>query len=484
MKTFLASSVAAAMMLSNAPSASSGDLRLVEAAKHADWTSARVRLRAGADVNERHLDGSTALLWAVYHDSVEVVQHLLAIGADVNAANEYGQTPLSIACQQRNVSLARRLLEAGANPNHAGSNAETALMAVADMGASRVDLVKLLVAYGADVNAREATGGQTALMWAAVRDDVAIANALIDAGADIGAATKAGSTPLHFAAQQGALSVAQLLLERGADPNATLTVRQIDQETQAYVEVLTNVTPLWLAMTIRHEELGALLLRHGANPNAGHYRNIPPLHFAVLGGMTSLTKALLAYGADPNGRAPVTAFPPQGAEENLIGHKTFYLMPVGATPLLVAAQNRDPSTMRLLLDAGADPGLAADDGTTPLMTAAGVSDQRYRLPAPRQQPDAARALEAVKVALATGAAINAANESGQTALHGAAGSRLREVVEFLIESGANAAAENSSGLTPLDVAERDVVGTSGAQRQQAETIAALLRKVSTPSTVR
>src|SRR6202008_2119294 len=110
--------------------------------------------------------------------------------------------------------------------------------------------------------------------------DLPVAKALVAAGADIQAATRAGSRPLHFAVQQGALPVAKLLLEAGADPNATMTVRQVDQEAQAYGEVLTGVTPLWLATTIRDEALGALLLEHGANPNAGQYRGISPLHFA------------------------------------------------------------------------------------------------------------------------------------------------------------------------------------------------------------
>jgi ankyrin repeat protein len=460
------------------------DLRLVEAARRNDFTAVQSLLQAGADVNARHPDGSTALTWAAYHDNAALAERLIAAGADVSAASEYGQTPLSVACHNRNTALVERLLDAGANPNTASPTGETVLMAVADMGTSEIALARLLIAHGADVNTRETTKGQTALMWASVQGDLPIARMLVTAGADVHARTSAGSTPLHFAVQRGAMPVAQFLLETGANPNATLTIRQIDQETQAYVEVLADVTPLWLATTIRHEALADLLLQHGANPNAGQYRNIPPLHFAVQGGMTDFARSLLAHGADPNARTPVTALPPKGAEENLIGHKTFYLMPVGATPFFLAAQMRDPALMHVLLDAGADPRIAAADGTTPLMAAAGVVDDRFRQPAPRQRPDAKHILEAVTLALSNGGRIDAANESGQTALHGAVAARSSALVEFLIDQGARIDAENASGLTPIDIAERDMAGATESQRLQLEAIAARLTNAAAPSTTR
>jgi ankyrin repeat protein len=474
MKRHIAYAFGIALLARPPLAVASTETGLVDAARRNDSEVARSLLNEGTDVNARHPDGSTALTWATYHDNVELVDRLIAAGANVNAASEYGETPLSVACANRNLVLARRLLHAGADPNSANPSGETVLMAVADMGTGEVALAALLIAGGANVDARETTKGQTALMWAAVRGDLPVAEILIAAGADIHARTTAGSTPLHFAVQQGALPVAQLLLEKGADPNATLTIRQIDQETQAYVEVLASVTPLWLATTIRHEALAELLLRHGADPNAGQYRNIQPLHFAVQGGMVKFVESLLAYGADPDARAPLTAFPPRGAEENLIGHKTFYLMPVGATPFFIAAQIRDPAMMRALLNAGANPRIVAADGTTPLMAAAGVVDERYRQPAPRQRPQPEHILEAVALALSHDGAINAANELGQTPLHGAAGTRSSALVQFLIDKGADVAAENASSLTPLDIAERDLAGATGAAREQAERVVALL----------
>lgn len=466
-----------ALLLAARADAAGADTRLVDAARRADWTSALALIDKGANVNARHADGSTPLTWAVYHDVPAAVDRLIAAGADVNAANEYGETPLSVACQNRSTATALRLLKAGANPNVANADGETVLMAVADMGANNLDLATLLIAHGADVNARAGSTGQTALMWAAVHGDLPVVKALLAAGADIHASTRAGSRPLHFAVQQGALPVAKLLLEAGADPNATMTVRQVDQEAQAVGEILSGVTPLWLATTIRHEELGTLLLEHGANPNAGQYRGIPPLHFAVQGRMETLTKALVAHGANVNARAPQTAYPPKGGEENLIGHKTFYLMPVGATPFYLAAQIRAPDTMRLLLAAGADPSIPDDDATTPLMAAAGVTDPRFRQPAPRRRASPEEILDAVTLALAHGNAINDTNDLNLTALHGAAALRTSALVELLLDRGANPGIWSTYGQRPLEVAERDgrFVPDPG-QRQQVDRILELLRR--------
>lgn len=309
----------------------------------------------------------------------------------MNAANDNGETPLSLSVQSRNAALVEKLLKAGANPNVAKPSGETALMTAARVGAGQV--VMVLTARGANVNARETMKGQTALMWAVARKHLPVVEALLAAGADVNAASTGGSTALHFAVQQGDVAAAKLLLPAGADTNATMTVRQIDDVTQPYVETVENITPLSLAITIcqaevprqgdvyraakafscpRQEELGAALLDSGANANVADGSGIPILHSAVRARMTNLVKALLAHGATPNVQVPKTAVR-QAPEGHVLSLKLFFALPVGATPFYVAAQTRNPELMRVLLAAGADPQIPADDKTTPLMVAAGVA---------------------------------------------------------------------------------------------------------------
>ena len=103
--------------------------------------------------------------------------------------------------------------------------------------------------------------------------------------------------------------------------------------------------------------------------------------------------------------------------------------------------------MSLLAELGADPLLANEDNTTPLMVAAGVGTQ-----SPGEDPGTEpEVLEAVKVALALGGELDAVDDNGETAMHGAAYKHLPGVVTFLADQGARVEVwnrENARGWTP------------------------------------
>lgn len=168
--------------------------------------------------------------------------------------------------------------------------------------AGRMDVVKLLLARGADPNAH-ASIPQPPLRLAVEAGEAGIARALLDAGADVNGAGSSGETSL-FVIPWDRIDLAELLLAHGADPNAHM------QDGQT---VLTRAVG-------RSPELVELLLASGADPN---------LHFR--GGETALDKAirarsenrkriveaLLARGADPRilddfGHSPIDAARAQG----------------------------------------------------------------------------------------------------------------------------------------------------------------------------
>jgi ankyrin repeat protein len=98
----------------------------------------------------------------------------------------------------------------------------------------------------------------------------------------------------------------------------------------------------------------------------------------------------------------------------------------------MAARTADLELMRLLLELGADPLLANDDNTTPLLAAAGVGTQ-----SPGEDPGTDdEALQAVRLALELGNDVNAVDKNGETAMHGAAYKHLTSVVQFLVDKGA------------------------------------------------
>ena len=128
----------------------------------------------------------------------------------------------------------------------------------------------------------------------------------------------------------------------------------------------------------------------------------------------------------------------------------------GATPLWVAAyaSNRSDNTeiVQALLEAGADQHLTSDDGTTPLMAAAGLGRCTYRPREPRG-PRASSAEEAVRVLVEAGADVNAVNEADFTALHAAAFRGQNEVVSYLVEQDAAVDARDFRGRTAYRIAE-------------------------------
>ena len=115
---------------------------------------------------------------------------------------------------------------------------------------------------------------------------------------------------------------------------------------------------------------------------------------------------------------------------------------------------RSPALQALetLLAAGADLTLTSDDGTTPLMVAAGLGRCTFNPNINRgaRSPDAEAA---VTMLLDAGADVNAVNEGDFTALHGAAFRGLNEVIQILVDRGANINARDYRGRTAFRIAE-------------------------------
>jgi ankyrin repeat protein len=433
----------------------SADTRLADAAKRADWAAVR-ELTNKADVDAKRADGSTALHWAVYHDDLETVRALLGTGADIAVRNRYGVAPISVACTNGSPAVVQALLEAGADANMQLPGGESALMSCARTG--RVETVRALIRAGADVRAKEGSG-QTALHWAAAEGHVSVVELLIEHGADFRSPLPSGYTPFLFAVREGRIEVVKSLLKAGVSPNETVrrdgSAAKVSQG-QGWPRAGTSA--LTLAALNAHLELGALLLDAGADPNH-HGAGYGPLHVVTWirkpgrgdndpapdgsGRVTSLefVKKLIAKGADPNLRM-----------SKKIGVGMTSLNTSGATAFLLAARTGDAELMRLLASLGADPKIPTEDNATPLIVAAGLGTRSPGEDAGTE----AEVLEAVAAALELGNEIDAADNNGETAMHGAAYKNLPAVVEFLASKGARIEVwnrKNRFGWTPLTIAE-------------------------------
>ena len=455
--------------------AATGDLRLIQAVKNKDIKLVRLLLKQRADVNASQGDGATALHWAAYVDDLTSADLLIRSGASVNAVNDDGATPLHLACTNRSAPMVERLLAAGANANAKLLNGETALMTCSRTG--DVKAVKALLVHGAEVNAKEPEHDQTALMWAAAQSHPEVVGLLLEFGARfrdrsriypqtvVGEQTqragreelnytvlKGGSTPLLFAARVGDVESAKLLLAAGADPNDSLA---------------DGTSALVLAAHSGHGNVGAALLEKGADPNAMG-SGYTALHAAVLRSDLNLVKALLAHGANPNLRMTKgTPVRRDTTDYNLLAPL------IGSTPYLLAAKFLEPAIMQALVAGGADPKLTMPNAATPLMLAAGmgsIANESRRgiavIDFGKVEPES-RVLEAVTAAVSLGADVNAANQTGDTALHSAASQGYDSVVQFLADHGAEVNVKNKRGLTPLAAAL-----TAGGRRRRAAAVAA------------
>jgi ankyrin repeat protein len=465
---------AAIVLLTLVRSSAAEDLRLLDAVKRQDEAGVRLLIKQHVDSEARQSDGTTALHWAAHRNNLGIALALLRAGATVNVANELGVTPLVLAGENGNGDMVAAFLEAGANPNVLTLAGESPLMAAARSGS--VPAVAALLKRGANPNAAERTRGQTALMWAVAAQQPGAVRLLLAAGADVNARTASnprlvytgfryitspppessntvvevnlgGFSPILFAAQQGNVEVATLLLDAGANKNDQSGLGQ---------------TALIVAAHSNHADLVRLLLDRGADPNAGAAGH-SALHAAVLRGNVEAVKMLLAAKADPNARItkgePVRKY---GQEYALTANLK------GATPLWLAARFAEPSIVSALIQGGADPEARSDDGVPAILAAipaGGQGDRRERymtdIEAANQVPGEAErtSLEVLKAFLERGATFDATDKAGDTLLHLAAVRGYDTIIKFLADRGMDLNVKNARGLTPL--------GASMARRRGA-----------------
>ena len=172
-------------------------------------------LEVGADVDARALTGATPLLGAAAA-GLENTLLLLDHGADPNISSQNGATPLMAA---RTAEVVWLLVAKGARVNARSKRGETALAAAAGRGDD--DSVKLLLSKGAEVNAADYRG-YTPLMHAAQydRDALDVVRLLLAYGANANVIAE-GQTAASIAARRGDTDLTCLLREAAAQATGT-----------------------------------------------------------------------------------------------------------------------------------------------------------------------------------------------------------------------------------------------------------------------
>ncbi len=389
------------------------DSPVADAAQVRDLERVRSLLRDGADVNAAQGDGMTALHWSALNGDVTIMRVLLYAGAAVEPTTRLaGYTPLHLASQAGNGGAVRTLLEAGSDTKTQTTTGVMAMHFAAHAGAP--EPIQALIEHGGDVNAGDSHSGRTPLMFATARGATDAMEALLQAGADVSLATAVVDYPERSRADAAERRQRERLIaattpqqERPAEARAAGARRAVRDTAaaappdSARVPSDTTATPPDSSaappdsLVQPPEEPDSLTRPETPAATAdttrplsytdlvGKQGGMTALHYAARDGRERAVHLLLTAGADIN--------------QTTLGD--------GSTALLVAIINGHFDLAMQLLEMGADPNIASEDGAAPLFA---TLNNEWALRTWYPQPTASRQqstsyLELMEALLAAGA---------------------------------------------------------------------------------
>lgn len=206
---------------------------------------------------------------------------LFMISANNLYASEYDK--LFSAVKGNDINLANQLIKGGANVNGIDETGQSPLHHACYLG--YVDIVKILINSGADVNKKVPERNLTPLYGATMNGDLDVVTLLVDNGAKINIKDDQGTAPLMAACWIGSLEVVGYLITKGGRFNIKN-------------DYGTNL--LHYACQSDNFELVNFLIEKGCEVNNQAQNGATPLHMAVARGELSIVELLINSGAKSN----------------------------------------------------------------------------------------------------------------------------------------------------------------------------------------
>ncbi|CAH2284948.1 ankyrin repeat domain-containing 29 [Pelobates cultripes] len=257
---------------------------------------------------------ANAAFWAARKGNLALLQLLLNSGrVDVDCKDSTGASALMVASYAGHMDCVRELVLQGADINLQRESGSTALFFAAQQGHN--DIVRFLFEFGASTEFTTQDGG-SALLAASQYGHYRAVETLLKNGANIHDQLCDGATSLFLAAQGGYVDVVRLLLTSGARAN------QPRQD---------GTTPLWIAAQVGHSEVVRVLLLRGADRDAARIDGTTALFKAATKGFSEVIEELLKFSPSLN------------------------ILKNGSSVLHAAVLSGNLRSVRLLLEAGADP---------------------------------------------------------------------------------------------------------------------------------
>jgi ankyrin repeat protein len=341
-------------------------------------------------------------------------------------------------------------------------------------------LAQFLIEGGADVNTVNAFG-VSPLIYATSRGLKDIVKLLVEHGADVNSPNLHGDTALHCAIRNGLTDIVKLLVEHGADVNAknrdgnmplifaardTLTdIVKLLVDSGADINAKNNngYTPLFHAITNRQTNIVKLLVEHGADVNSPDIHGDTALHCAIRNGLQDIVKLLVEHGADiyakdTNGNTPldysIKYYNHTKLTKLLLQDRTnLNLKPdMWSKLLLNSIMDKDAIFYKLAIKNGANVNAKPEDGISLLSLVIRMEETNK--------------IDLVKYLLKHCANPNDADSLGQSLLHIAAARTNLEVIDLLFKYGANPYSKDHAGNIPAQYTSNQEVAEFIAQKTE------------------